>query len=455
VDILEEREWLGQYIPIIPVIGEELFIDGKRVLKGMVRDAKHPQRQYNFMHSGAAEAIAILPKAPYILAVGQAENLEQKWERANVENFPYLEYNPIDVQGTAIGPPQRSNSEANIQGYNQMIMLADNDLKASIGLYDASLGQKGPEQSGKAIAQRKQQGDVATLNYSDNLARSIDYEGRILLDLIPKVYDTPRIMRIINPDGSVNQVITHNGPSQAAAAKKLVTDQIKKIYDIGVGRYDVAVQVGPSYQSKRQEAVATQLELVKADPQLLPIIGDILVGEMDIPGAKEIAKRLKKMLPPQLQDMGDEESQIQQLQTQHQQMVQELTLTSQHLQQAQQVIETKKVEQDGKFAIAQMQEQSKQTIEQMRLENQRAIAEITTKAQDVRERTRLDQDLWEAGHNAAHETALQNDQQQHEKEQAAQQQAAAEQSQQADQSHDADMAASGQQHDAEMASQSQ
>jgi hypothetical protein len=454
-EVLEEQDWLGKYIPLIPVLGEEMIIDGKRVLKGFVRDAKHPQRQYNFMHSGAAEAIAILPKAPYILAVGQAENLEQKWERANVENFPYLEYNPVDVNGTAIGPPQRANSEANIQGYNQMIMLADNDLKASIGLYDASLGQKGPEQSGRAIAQRKQQGDLATLNFSDNQARSILHEGRVILDLMRVVYDTPRVMRIINPDGSVKQVVTQNGPSQEAAAKKLLTDQIKKIYDIGVGSYDVAVQVGPSYQSKRQEAVATQLELVKADPQLLPIIGDLLVGEMDIPGAKEIAKRLKKMLPPQLQDMGDEESQIQQLQTQHQQMVQELTLVSQHLQQAQQIIETKQVEQQGKVEIAKAQELSKQTIVKMQEVTKIAVAQINASKDAHQSYADAELKQYELLHNAAHDVALQATDQAHQQDMAAKQQAAAAQGQQADQSHDMDMAAVNQAHDEEMATANQ
>jgi hypothetical protein len=441
-DVLDERDWLGRYIPLIPVLGEEMIIDGKRVLKGFVRDAIDPQRQYNFMHSGAAEAIAILPKAPYIMAVGQAEDLENKWEKANVENFPYLEYNPKEINGTLIGPPQRSNTEANIQGYTQLIALADNDLKASIGIYDASLGQRGPEQSGKAIAQRKQQGDIATLNYSDNLARSILHEGRILLDLIPKVYNKARVMRIIKPDDSVEHVVIHNGPDQAADAKKLQTDSINKIYDIGTGRYDVAVQVGPSYQSKRQEAVATQLELVKADPTLMQTAGDIIVRNMDIPQAGELADRIKMSLPPQLQDQnsGDPKVQLQNTKAQLMQMGQQFKQANDLLNQAHQIIQTKQVEQQGKVEIAKAQELSKVAIVKMQEMTKLAVAQINASKDANQTFAETEMQQYQIAHDSAHDVAMTGIQQDHEKQMAQLAAQNAQQSQASDQAHAQQMA---------------
>lgn len=429
-DVLDERDWLGKYIPIIPVLGEEMIIDGVRVLKGFVRDAKDPQRQYNFMNSGAAHAIALNPKSPYLLAVGQTEGLEAKWEKANVEDSPFLEYIPISVGGTVIGPPQRANNEVQIQGYKDLIMMADNDLKAAIGIYDASLGQRGPEQSGRAIAQRKQQGDLATLNYSDNLARSILHEGRVIIDLIPKIYDTPRVMRIIKPDDSVQHVVTHAGAEQAGQAEGLKTEAIQKIYDLSVGRYDVAVSVGPSYQSKRQEAVATQLELVKASPKLMDIGGDIIIRNMDIPQAGELADRVKKTLPPQLQDdqSTDPKVQLQNAQAQLAQMAQQHQLMQEVIQKQTKVIDEKQIEAQNKLDVVRLQEETKITV-----------AEINTKAQESLARIKLETDMFGKLHVAAHDAGTQAAQQAHDRKMQAGDRAHASVTQAADQSHESTM----------------
>src|SRR6185437_10862087 len=196
---------------------------------------------------------------------------------------------------------------------------------------------------------------------------------------IPKVYTAPKIQRIINPDSSVKQVGIYNSKNddetEAFAAIAQMDPEIKKIYDIGVGDYDVTVSVGPSYQTKRQEATATGMELLQTDPQLLPIIGDLVVGEMDIPNAREIAKRMKAMLPPQLQESDDPDSQQAQLVAQHGQLVQQVHLLSQNLQQATDIIKTKQVEQQGKMSIAQMQATADARLQQMKLEAQIVIAQ--------------------------------------------------------------------------------
>ena len=306
---VEGKPLPGTSIPIFTAVGDDIDVNGKRYLAGLVRNAKGPQRMYNYFCSTATQTMALAPVAPVMVVEGQLSGFEKQWENANTGDVAVVTYKQIDVGGKPCPAPVHFQSEPPIEGVTMMIRQAGMDLKAATGLYDPSLGQRRGDESGKAIERLQSQGDVATLNYSDNMAREMRRCGRVMLEWIRELYEVPRIQRIINPDGSVKQVVIHNGPEQLADAQALAAQdaeadpsKIKKIYDIGTGRYDVAVSVGPSYQSKRQEAVATQMEIVKADPQAMPIIGDILFGNMDIPGAQEISKRWKKMLPPQLQD---------------------------------------------------------------------------------------------------------------------------------------------------------
>lgn len=448
IEILDEREIPGSSIPIISAYGDDLEVDGKRYVAGLVRNAKDPQRMYNYWNSAATEAIALAPKAPFMVAEGQLQGHEKEWEQANTRNLISLTYKQTDVGGKPAPVPQRNQVEPPIQAMTAMIAQASLDLKASTGLYNPSLGQREGDSSGKAIEKLQQQGDVATLNYSDNMARAMRRHGRLLLEWIREKYDVPRVQRIINPDGTIRQVVIHNGKEQAQAAQQLLTDQIRKIYDIGVGQYDVTISVGPSYQTKRQEAVSTQLNLLKTIPQELAPIGlDLIVRNMDIPQAKELADRFKKMLPPQLQDgdEGDPAVQLQKANAQLQQMGQQHQLLVQHLQEATQIINTKQVEQQGKLETVKLQEASAQTIEKMKLDAQITMAEINTKAQEASERMKWEREMWLELHGSAHEIGLQKDQQQHQQELAQQQQAAQAQGQQADQQHEVGMAAMNQQ----------
>ncbi len=290
-EVLEENIWPGRYIPIVPVLGDEIIVNGERRLVGIVRFAKGAQRQYNYMRSAQIEMIALAPKAPWVGTAGQFEGYEQKWQQVNVINYPYLEYNDVSLAGHSVPPPNRVVSEPPIQAMTIAIREADNDMKATTGIYDASLGEKGPEQSGKAILARQKQGDTANFGYIDNLSRSIRHAGRILLDLIPKIYDTERIVRIINPD-QTHDLVTINAPTLYKNAQKL--------FDVTTGRYDVTITVGPTYQSRRQEAAASMLQLVQSFPQVMQVAGDLMIRMMDWPGAQEIADRLKKLLPPNI-----------------------------------------------------------------------------------------------------------------------------------------------------------
>lgn len=290
--ILEQKEWPGSYIPIIPVLGDEIELDGKRNLLGLIRFAKEPQKMYNYMVSAQVEAIALAPKAPYLAAEGQTEGHEE-WDTLNTRNHGLLTYNPVSLNGVVIGAPQRQTAEPPIQAITIAVQQASQDLKNTTGIFDASLGNRSNETSGVAINARQRESDVANFNFVDNLSRSYRYLGVVLLDLIPRIYDAPRVVRITHEDKEsklvkINEIFNENNQ--------------RKIYDLSKGRYDVIVDTGPSYATKRIEASQTMLELAKANPQVWQIAGDLITANMDLAGSKEISERFKKTLPPQLQD---------------------------------------------------------------------------------------------------------------------------------------------------------
>lgn len=350
LEVLEKREWPGRWIPIVPVLGDEVIVNGDRQLFGVVRFARDPQRMYNYWATAETEMIALAPKAPFIGAAGQFEGFERQWQSANTRNFPYLEYKPISHAGVAIGAPQRQVYEPPIQAISHARMQANDDLKATTGIYDASLGARSNEQSGRAILARQREGDVANFHYADNLARSIKHLGRIVLDLIPQIYDAPRVMRIIGTEDQ-ERVVQINAPT--------LDKGVERIYDLSVGQYDVTVSVGPSFSTKRQEAVDSMMQLAQAYPPLMQVAGDLMVKNMDWPGAAEIAERLKKLLPPNLQEGEEKEQQVPPaVQAQMAQMTQQNEQLSQALNQATDDIRTKRLELESRERIEAMKAQT-------------------------------------------------------------------------------------------------
>jgi hypothetical protein len=323
-EIIETNEWPGKYIPIVPVYGDEVVIGGKRYLKSLIRDAKDAARMNNYWRTVSTELVALAPKAPWVGAAG-AFTTDPNWATANTENHSYLEYDPVP---NAM-PPQRQAFTGPPAGALQEAMNASDDMKSIMGLYDASLGAKSNETSGRAILARQREGDVSTFNFTDNLSRAIRHAGRIIADLIPKVYSTQRIIRTIAEDGSTRNVAV-NQPTQPTPehAKELgeQAQGILHVYDLTSGKYDVTCESGPSFTTKREEAAMQMTEFMRAVPQAGALIGDLLAKNLDWPGADEIADRLKAMLPPPAQGQNP---QLMQAQQQMQQMAQAL----QHLQQ--------------------------------------------------------------------------------------------------------------------------
>lgn len=286
-EILEgPNEWAGKYIPIIPVLGKELVVDGRTLLRGLIRFAKDPQRMYNYWRTTVTELVALAPKTPFLATVKQIEGHEEIWRTANTVPHSYLPYN-----STSDPMPQRVLSASLPQGAFTEAQVAVDDMKGTTGIYDASLGNRGNETSGKAIIARQREGDVATYAFIDNLSRAISHAGRVILDLIPSVYDTERVVRIRNIDDT-ERFETLNTPG-------LDKDGDPTIFrDITVGKYDVVVETGPSYSTQRQESAEAIVKIMQALPNQSPLIADIAIKNMDIIGAQEIAERLQKTLPP-------------------------------------------------------------------------------------------------------------------------------------------------------------
>ena len=343
-EILEEREWAGKYIPIVRIVGNEFEVEGRLYVSGLVRNAKDAQRMYNYWVSQEAEMLALAPKAPFIGYGGQFEGYETQWKTANTQNWPYLEINPdvTDGQGAALPLPARAQPPMASSGLLQAKAGASEDIKSTTGQYNASLGMGGNERSGKAILARQREGDVGTYHYGDNLARGVRHIVRQLVDLIPKIYDTQRVARIIGLDGETKMVKID--PTQPEPVRK-ITDMnnpsivIDKIYNPNVGQYDVVVATGPGYATKRQEALEAMAQLLQGNPQLWGIAGDLFVKNMDWPGAQEMAKRFAKTIDPKLMDDGDKPPALQAAEQQIQAMGQEMEQMHQMLQNISQSIE--------------------------------------------------------------------------------------------------------------------
>jgi hypothetical protein len=286
--ILETTDWAGKYLPIVGVNGKEDLVDGKRTLRGLVRFAKDPQRMYNYWRTIDTEQKALAPKAPVLVTAKQIEGYEDQWQESLTSNAPYLIVN--DTQSPT---PSRIDAGIMDKGATESALMCVDEMKSTTGIFSASLGEQDNEKSGRAILAQQRKGDTANFAYIDNIARAIKWTGKIIIDLIPKIYDAARVVSVMGSDGSkklerINQVVMQKGEP--------------KNIDLTVGKYDLVVTQGSNYATKRIEALNSMVEIARVNPAIMQIAGDLIVKAMDWDGAEEIAERLKKTLPPQLQD---------------------------------------------------------------------------------------------------------------------------------------------------------
>lgn len=296
-EIFERQDFPSKYIPIIPCYGKELNVDGETIYRGVIRYAKDPQKIYNYTRTASVEQVALAPKAPWVLEEEQMGEHQMMWETANVKNYSVLPYK----HKPGVPPPMRQQPPAASSGWIAESQLADNDIDSASGMYKASLGAPSNERSGKAINARKQEGDVGTFHFHDNRALSLKHTYTILVDMIPRVYDTERVVRIMTPEEK-EEMVTIN--------QKVYDQQTRQwinVYDLSQGKYDVAVDVGASYTTQRQQAAESMMELIQYVPQLGGQIVDLIAKNLDWPGADDIANRLKN--PPITPEMVQQEVQ--------------------------------------------------------------------------------------------------------------------------------------------------
>lgn len=381
-EILAEREWPGRWIPVIPVYGAEYEIEGKVIRYGMVRGMQDPQRMFNYWRTCETEVIALAPKAPWIVAEGQLEGKEEVWNAANNKSFSYLEYKPVVLDGSIpVPPPQRQQPQGMPQAQVNAAIGASEDMKAVAGMFDPALGAPGQETSGVMVQRRQAQSDRSNFHFYDNLCRSIRHTGKIILDLIPHYYDTQRVIRIIGEDGA---------PDSVTINQKQMNEQgiiTATLNDVTVGEYDIVIDTGPGYQTKREEAAENMLGLLGTPlgEKVAMTADDIIMRQFDWPGADQIADRLaaanpiamaEKQMPENLPD--EVKTMIAQLHGQNQQLQQQLQAA----------------ELDKKYRLS---------VEQMRQtgEMQRAQIQDDTKRHDVASRDTTARDIEEIkGHIA-------------------------------------------------------
>jgi hypothetical protein len=335
--VIERKDWPGRYVPIVRVVGEETIIDRQLDRHGHTRSLKDPQRMYNWQSSTMVEILALQSKSPWVGPKETFEGLEQVWNNANQENVPYLVYNNFDEQGRELPKPERQIPGQMGPAVVQAMQIAQNEMMMASGQYQAQMGENENAKSGVAIQQRQRQGDNATYHYIDHLAQAIRYTGRILVDLIPKIYDTERAIKIMAEDGDQSEVhIDPNAPQpqmqvgpggqplnpqQAAQMQQheAMADKVKVIFNPTIGKYDVEADIGPAFATKRQEAFNAYSQMMMKNGPLMQLAGDILFKNMDTPGADEIAERLKRAVPPNILGTGPDPH-TQQLQQQNQQL---------------------------------------------------------------------------------------------------------------------------------------
>ena len=364
MQILEEGEWAGKYIPIVPVYGQEVRVDDKHKKFGLVRMAKDPQRMYNYWATALTETVALAPKAKWLLAEGQDEGHENEWAMANIKAMPVLRYKQTDTEGRQAPTPVRLQPEPPPAGVMSALQGMNQDLMAVVGIFDPGQLPQG-QQSGKALQGQQQQADMTNFHYYDNLTRSIRHTGRIILDLIPKIYDRQRVMRIIGDDGKPDMVtINEQGQDEQGVSKVL--------NDVTVGEYDVVMETGPGYNSKRQEAVDSMMGLLGADPTLMQTAGDLIFRNMDFPGAEVIADRLAASNPmAQIDDKSPIPPQVQM----------QLAQSKQQIQQLQQQIQAEEMDKKYRATVQQQVQEAETQREKMRLDVKREDTQMRTDTQ--------------------------------------------------------------------------
>ena len=291
-------EWPSKFFPLIPVLGKEINIENQSRLRGIVRHAKDPQRLYNYNRSMGAETVSLAPRMPYIVTPAMVAGFQNQWDSMHKRNYNYLLTN-VDPMAPGL-LPQRQSAAQVATGIQNEVIVSDQELHDTVGLQPPAVGKKGRGTSGKAIEAEQRGSEIGQSVFGANLVRALKHAGRVLVDMVPRIYDVERIVTILNEDGTDKQVPVNQEFQDEDTGKD-------KKHDLTIGKYDVVVSVGPSYQTQREEAADGMISLLGVAPDIGPLIMDLVVQMQDWPYADEIAKRLKKTIPKEITEEVEEE----------------------------------------------------------------------------------------------------------------------------------------------------
>jgi hypothetical protein len=382
-EVLEETEWVGSRIPIYPVTGKSLVVDGKPQIFSLVRFMRDPQQLINYTKSRIAESLAVAPISPWIVAEGQIDGRENEWATSNTVLRAALQYKPVAIGTTVVGAPQRQVYEPPIQALSQFLLQEIEELKAISGLYDPIMGDNPANQSGVAIRQQREQGAITNKHFMGNLARAHEECGIDIAEAIRKIYDAPRMVRILGADETPKIVKVNELYADPATGK--TTN-----YNLSAGKYDITVTTGKAYSTKKLETFDALSTLVQANPALMQVIGDLIFRNSDMAGADQIADRMKKMLPAQLQDEDENAPQIparfKAAFDQSQQVIEQLT---EMLQQAEREREAKTFELRSRERIVELQEETKRAIAAAQIDQEDRVQLLMGELAAIRHRLDL------------------------------------------------------------------
>ncbi len=281
-------KWGGSMIPIVPQWGDLISINGQQIYSGMTRFGRDAQTIHNFELSTMVEVVAKLPNSPLTATTKMIEGLESYYERMGFDDAPVLLYN-VDpnaptAKPTREPPPQLPTALANLS------MIATDELKADLGVYDASLGARSNESSGRAILARQNEGEIANFVYIDNQIKALKRLGEILVDAIPHYYDAERSIRILGEDNA-EKYVQINKPMVDRQTGQVIIQN-----DLSRGRYDVTVTVGKNFDTARMELAEAAQALAAQPGPFGQIAAYMLIKSIDVPGMDEFQKAARKVL---------------------------------------------------------------------------------------------------------------------------------------------------------------
>jgi len=365
VDVLDEREWPGKWVPLPKVTGTEIDIEGRVTLSGVIRNAKAPQLMYNYMRTTEVELVGSQPKAQWLIAEGQDEGYEDDWRNAATKNTAALKYRPMPFGsgGQQVPPPQRIAPPAVPQGVVEQVKQAAEDMQAVTGIrFDATMRERVYDESGRALRELRRSGDLAVFHYTDNMMHTLHHLAKMGMDLILKVYDTRRVITIIREDDKEQAaIIDPRAPKAYSEERDEKTGKMLPIFNPTIGRYGVVATVGPSYATKRVEASESMMDFVRAiapaAPNVAVAIVDLVAKNQDWPGSEEFASRLAKLVEqmhpgitaPNIKDVPPQvQAKLQAMDAQVKQLMQERVTLMKQLtdQQADRAVKQDKIDKD-------------------------------------------------------------------------------------------------------------